>query len=61
MLGVTFGELWHAVRMLGLFCLLLAAAIKAGGGDVVVDPVTLEVGSSDWAHYVKEHFSKLNV
>lgn len=61
MLGVTFTELFHALRMIGVFFFLIAATLKFGGGEVLVDPATLEVGSPDWAQYVREHFSKLNV
>jgi hypothetical protein len=61
MLGVSFAEILHALRMLGVFFVLIMAAFKLGGGDVLVDPSTIEVGSADWARYVREHFSNLNV
>jgi hypothetical protein len=61
MLGVSFSELWHAIRMISVFCILIAAAFKMGSaGDMLIDPTTLEVGSPDWAQYVRDNFSHLN-
>jgi hypothetical protein len=63
MLGVTFAELWHAGRMIVVFFVLIAAALKLGGGtgEMLIDPTTLKVGSPDWAQYVRDHFGTVHM
>jgi len=63
MFGIGIDQMWHAIRMIGMLFILVAAAVKigGGGGDMLIDPSTLEVGSPDWAQYVREHFNNLNM
>lgn len=52
MLGVTFDQIGAMFRALFILGVMALAVLKLGSE---LDPTTIEVGSPEWAAYVKQY------